>query len=111
MNVFCWLLVGHLVGDFLLQTRWMADNKARQLTPLLVHALVYTGAVAAFAYLGGGLSLLAILAVLLSHVIIDRRNFTCFWVKHINKADDLLWMKIVVDQVWHILVLALVTLI
>ncbi|MDA8096299.1 MAG: DUF3307 domain-containing protein [Clostridia bacterium] len=111
MNIFCWLLVGHLVGDFLLQTRWMADRKANAWAPLLAHSLLYTTAIAVFGYIGGGLSWLVLLVVLISHVILDRRGLVRFWVRYVNKADDLLWMRIVIDQIWHILVLALITLI
>lgn len=42
MSVFDTLLLGHLIGDFLLQTSWMAENKAKHILPLLVHSLVYT---------------------------------------------------------------------
>ena len=46
------LLLGHLVGDYLLQNEWMALNKSRKDTELpgFVHALVYTLAVAVLTY-------------------------------------------------------------
>lgn len=36
------LLFAHFVGDFLLQTRWMADNKSKHTGALALHVLVYT---------------------------------------------------------------------
>lgn len=111
MEIFSWLIVGHLVGDFLLQSNWMAINKTRNLLPLVVHSLVYTGAVGLFALLGGGLSLPALAIIFIFHILLDNRVFVGLWVKHINGAEDILWLRIMVDQSWHILILALVTLI
>lgn len=36
------ILYAHLVGDFVLQTDWMATNKSSSLTALSVHVGVYT---------------------------------------------------------------------
>jgi hypothetical protein len=89
----------------------MAEHKAKAWVPLLVHSLVYTAVVAAFGLIGGGLHPLAVVLLFISHVVLDKRGFTLLWVRHVNKAEDLLWMRIAVDQAWHILVLALITLI
>lgn len=32
----------HFLGDFILQSHWMATNKARKLIPLSLHIIVYT---------------------------------------------------------------------
>ena len=37
-----WLIVAHLVGDYLLQSDWMAVMKRPALKPALAHALAYT---------------------------------------------------------------------
>lgn len=111
MNLFNWLLVGHLVGDFLLQTSWMAGHKASRWTPLLVHCAVYTAAVGILALPAGGLSPAGIALVFISHVVIDRRTLVNFWAQKVTGAADTGWLKIMVDQTLHILVLALATLI
>lgn len=111
MELFDWLLVGHLVGDFILQTRWMADKKAKQLLPLLMHAAVYTVTVTSFASLGKGLSWWRIGAIFISHVILDQRAFIDYWATKVNGNTDIDWLKIALDQSWHILILALITLI
>lgn len=36
------LLVGHLVGDYLVQNDWMAQNKTKRHLPCLVHCVLYT---------------------------------------------------------------------
>lgn len=111
MELFDWLLVGHLVGDFILQTRWMADKKASELLPLLTHAAVYTVTVTLFASLENGLSWWGIGSIFISHVILDQRAFVDYWAAKINGNTDIDWLKITLDQAWHILILALVTLI
>lgn len=106
VNLFSFLLVGHLVGDFLFQTSWMALNKDKQFTPLLVHSLIYTVTVALFALPAEGLSIAAMALVFLGHLVIDRRLLVDFWLKNILRSPDLPWLKIVQDQVWHVLILA-----
>ncbi len=110
MNLFSWLLIGHLVGDYIFQIRWMADNKSSHLLPLFVHSIVYSGIVALFALLKGGLSWYGITLIVLAHIILDQRKFIDFWAKAITGTDQIQWLKIALDQSWHILVLGLATL-
>ena len=46
-SVFINLLFGHLVGDFLLQNKWMALSKGNNSWRCLVHCIVYTASVCA----------------------------------------------------------------
>lgn len=108
MDLLAWLIVGHLVGDFLFQTRWMAEKKASQWDALLLHTLIYTLVIAIFAKPLGGLNWFSLFIIFLAHVILDRRSFTRFWLKNVNKSDDMFWLVIVHDQTWHLLVLAIV---
>lgn len=107
MSLFDALIAGHLAGDFLGQTAWMADNKAARLGPLAVHSLVYTLAVWAAALLAGGLPLWALPVLFLSHVALDQRTFVRFWVRRVQgvhrQADA--WLYVVGDQAFHVLVL------
>lgn len=98
MTLFSWLLVGHLVGDFLLQTRWMAQQKNKHWEPLVLHTVVYTLTVSLLAQLAGGLRWQAVALIFLSHLILDRRNFVNFWACRVTGSADL---------PWHILMLAL----
>ncbi len=110
MELFSSLLVGHLVGDFLLQTAWMAEKKDKQWGPLIVHCFLYTATVALFALLAGGLSILAILVIFISHLIIDKAKFVDLWTKYITRSPENNWLRVIQDQVWHLLILVLVTL-
>ncbi|MDF9408619.1 MAG: hypothetical protein A4E52_02163 [Pelotomaculum sp. PtaB.Bin013] len=106
MNMFSWMLVGHMVGDFLLQTGWMA-KKTINITSLLTHCLVYTLTIYIAVLPAGGLSLKAIIVIFASHIVLDHRKFVLFWVRRVNNAESLPWMNIVIDQCFHLLVLAL----
>jgi len=109
MTLFAWLLVGHLVGDFLLQNRRMAEGKTTRWAPLLVHATAYTLSVTLLALLAGGLSWRGILLVFLAHLLLDRRGFVLFWATRVTDSASVPWLVIMLDQVWHIVVLALAT--
>jgi hypothetical protein len=109
MSPFDFLFIGHLIGDYLFQTSWMAMNKATKWVPLLSHCFVYTLSISLVAWFGfGGLSLWGILFIFLTHVFIDRRTFVQWWVKTIMKTptSQAGWLSIVVDQIFHFIVLA-----
>ena len=112
MSLFDWLLVGHLVGDFLLQTDGMAKHKAQSWTWMLRHVGLYLAVIAVVlgAYsLSAAVPLwvlgLALLFIGVTHIILDRREFTLWWMRLIGITSDLGWLTIVADQVFHLLVL------
>lgn len=109
VNLFEFLIVGHLVGDFLFQTGWMAKNKAVRWLPLLTHSAVYTLIVGLFALLGGGLSFWALAVIFLGHVVLDRKTFVSFWVRRVQTASgpEAGWLGVIADQIFHVLFLAL----
>lgn len=104
-NLFITLLVGHLVGDYVLQNAWMANNKTKQLLPLLTHSLVYTFTLFIFSLRIAPLNYLALLLIFTSHVLLDNRRLVSWWVSTINKSPNLTWLSIVIDQTFHILVI------
>jgi transcriptional regulator GlxA family with amidase domain len=48
------------------------------------------------------------LFLLATHIILDRRRFTTSWMRLIGMSPDHPWLPVVVDQVFHILTLAVV---
>ena len=110
MNLFTWMIVGHMAGDFLLQTAWMAEKKEAELKPLLAHCFIYTASVAIFTLPVGGISIASIVLIFLGHLIIDNRKLVHLWAKHVSGADGNTWLKVVQDQSWHVIVLAVATL-
>ncbi len=111
MNLFNWLLIGHVIGDFILQTRWMAEKKNSEWLPLLAHSAVYTAVVTILSFLAKGVSVWGILIVFASHVVLDQRRFVNLWARIVTGTENSDWLKIALDQSWHIVILGLVTLV
>jgi hypothetical protein len=115
MSLFDWLLVGHLVGDFLLQTDGMAKYKADSWSWMLRHVGLY---LAVMVVVLGAYALsnpvpfwalgVALLFIGVTHIVLDRRGFTLRWMRLIGITQDLGWLTIVADQVFHLLVLVVV---
>ena len=108
MTVFECLLVGHFVGDFLLQTRWMAQQKKNSIKALAIHSLIYTASLYLFSRAAVPLSSGQLVLLLASHAVIDTRVFTDWWLKKISgygDGDYQLWLQVVYDQVFHLCIL------
>ncbi len=73
------LLLAHLVGDYLLQSHWMATRKTSAWVPAFAHAAVYTAC-----YLAVTRSVPALLAIGGTHAVIDRYRLArhLIWVKN-----------------------------
>ncbi|TGE33730.1 DUF3307 domain-containing protein [Desulfosporosinus sp. Sb-LF] len=111
MSPFDFLLVAHLLGDFPLQTSWMAMNKANKWLPLLTHSILYTGTIGIISFVGfGGFAAWQLFIIFLGHVLLDRRTSVAWWVQHIMHTDlsKNQWLGIMVDQVFHVTILALI---
>lgn len=110
MNMLAFAIVGHLVGDYLLQNDWMAQNKKRRSPPCAVHCLLWTLAVC---LLAGWFTWWVPAVLFATHFLQDRTTVVARWMKLVGQegfASPPLapWSVIVVDNVWHILTLALV---
>ena len=111
MDLFSWLLVGHLVGDWLLQNDWMAEGKQSGLAswPLTVHCLTYTVTVCVAVLLGasvsGGLLVGAAAILFISHWLIDGGNLAQRWGRLTRQSNTSL-VRTGVDQTMHVAVLA-----
>ena len=85
------LLLGHLAGDYLLQTDWMAKNKSgNDLAGWLaafIHCILYTFAVCLFM---SNFQLIWIAVVFCSHFFIDKFAFGKWYLKNIKgmEMDD-----------------------
>ena len=115
MSLFDWLLVGHLIGDFLFQTDNMAKHKPQDWRWLVGHAGLYmvTITVIIVAYglshtLPVWLPIIAWLFIFVTHLILDQRSFTAHWMRLTGASPEHPWLPIVVDQIFHLITLALV---
>jgi hypothetical protein len=113
-------LVAHAVGDYVLQSDWMASLKTRQHVPAVVHALSYT-----LPFLLITASPLALAAIAGTHFVIDRwrlaryvvwfKNFAAprrFWLPW-SECDETgyskerppwmaVWLLIIADNTLHV---------
>ncbi len=101
-------IIGHLVGDYLLQNDWMALNKKKHSLNCVIHCLLWTLAVMFFT---GWNSWLIASLLFATHFLQDRTNIVLFWMTKINRQEKFAtgpcspWSIIVVDNVWHVLTL------
>lgn len=107
MSLFDWLLVGHLVGDYLFQNGWMATNKTKRLDALVVHSTVYTIAVFLTSLCSTPLNMEAVILVFSGHVICDQGAFIRWWTKHVQRppVSEQKWLTIMADQSFHLIIL------
>lgn len=107
-------LLAHAVGDYLLQSDWMANQKTKNTVAAAAHATSY-GAV----FLLFQPSVLAMAAIVLSHFLIDRFRLArlVVWAKNgpwkpITATGYpestppwlAVWLLIVADNVLHVLI-------
>jgi hypothetical protein len=88
MDFFAKIVIGHLVGDYVLQNAAMMSNKStagkKGIMWCTVHCLVYTAIMCLFLWTA---SLLMIAAIFLSHWPIDRWSLAAKWMKLIKGRD------------------------
>lgn len=106
-------IIGHLVGDYLLQNDWMAQNKKVPTsygnTACVVHCWIWSMCVILFSgWYRAEYSFWVCVVLFTSHYIQDRTNIVRFWMTRINRQPKFVepplapWSLIVVDNVWHI---------
>ena len=94
--MFYQLLLGHFIGDFPCQVQWFVEMKGRSYEVLFYHCAVYSAVVCTFGKLGW----LPFLIILGSHFVIDNMKARLGIIKQI-------WQ----DQIYHILILWLISVI
>lgn len=113
------MLLGHLVGDYIVQNDWMAKNKTKPWVPgpegrygheaCTIHCLLYTLAVWAFTWWWMPYWGLAICFAF--HWPIDRFRLAKLWMIYVSGQKDFAtgllspWSIIVVDNIFHLLTL------
>jgi hypothetical protein len=117
MTLFESLVIGHILGDWLLQTEWQAQNKAVKWGAMLVHVAIYHAVMLAILvarYGAGELPVyVAVAGLAVSHALLDRK-WPVVWTMRtlrisVERAPDRV-LILIVDQSLHMLLLALATL-
>lgn len=97
MQLLMLALSAHFIGDFGMQSRWMATEKGKSWEILFYHVAIYTATlVLAFMFYGRELSMWSIAIIFITHFLIDacksRWNIIELWI----------------DQVLHCVVLSVI---
>lgn len=73
------LLLAHLIGDYVVQSHWMATEKTTRWWPAIVHALTY-----GLPFLMVTRSTLALAVIVATHAVIDRYRLARYvvWAKN-----------------------------
>jgi hypothetical protein len=116
MNTFTWLLLGHLLGDWVLQNNWMAKGKKNGLLALAgaVHFAIYTATIVGALWLSGvahgepASYLILGGTAFVSHWLIDGTDAVERWMR-LYRQTHLEIVRVMVDQTLHLLVLASLT--
>jgi len=96
-------IVGHLVGDYLTQNDWQALHKKQSTFRCVVHCVLWTACVIAFAQW----PLWTAMPLFITHFIQDRTQIINWWMDFVGQKQFRTgacapWSVIVVDNVWHI---------
>jgi len=101
-DLFIRAMLGHLAGDYLLQSRIMAIKKSEKdffgLIWCLIHCLIYTTCVCLFLWMYDPV---VVCLVFLSHFPIDRWSLASKWLKVI-RGRDFVTAYIVKKKYWEI---------
>lgn len=103
------LLLAHLLGDFLLQPKWLIERKGKRLWPLLLHGLVHYASAWTCLFIFAHANFLSIygqtivLGYLMAHLAIDKLK--SLFIAHKTRHDNL--QTFLSDQVLHVIVLAI----
>lgn len=101
-------IYAHLLGDFIIQTDWMAQHKKESSLRCGIHVLTYM-----IPFLLCGLLWWQLLLIAVQHYAIDRTHFVQWFMK-VKGSEKFAtnvcfpWSQIVVDNVLHILWMAFV---
>lgn len=97
------LLAGHYIGDYGLQSSWMADNKGKSWYVAIAHAATYTAAVAVAAMLAGvTLPIDAVFVLFASHFLIDSVKARWGWIgMWTDQVLHLFFLVTVFVRIWY----------
>jgi hypothetical protein len=113
------ILLAHMVGDYLIQSHWMASEKTKRWWPAIAHGLTYT-----LPYILVTQSLVALAVIAGTHIVIDRFRLArhVVWLKNLMAPRAFraghtatgypestppwlaVWLMIIADNTLHLLI-------
>ncbi|MCK9325480.1 MAG: DUF3307 domain-containing protein [Bacteroidales bacterium] len=99
MDIYIALFLAHFIGDYPMQSDFLAKMKATNNYLLFCHVMAYTATITAVLYLLGIYAMWKILLLVISHFLID------YWKCHYADKSTALTTSLYVDQLAHFVVL------
>ncbi len=93
------VMIAHYIADFILQTRWMGENKSKKLLALISHIGVYTAVLVLLFGLKFGL----INGII--HFVVDFFTSKASSYAYKKQNMEMFWAIIGLDQLIHVLTL------
>jgi hypothetical protein len=114
------ILLAHVIGDYIIQNSWMANEKVKRWWPAFVHGATYT-----IPFLFVTTSPAALFVIFITHVIIDRLRLAKYvvWARNqiaprefrYSEVGDTgfdkntpaflaVWLMIIADNIIHVLI-------
>lgn len=95
MNVL-WLILGHYILDYPLQSDFLANTKGKYFYSLLAHSMIYGLGISFILNMMGHFSLWKAFVLVISHIVIDYAK------SHAKNKDRALTSYLYIDQILHI---------
>lgn len=94
--------LAHLIGDFVIQTEWMASNKKSSSFVAFIHVLAYLAP-----YVFTGMLWWQVALIGVTHFAQDRSTFVDWWMKNWKKVPEGRGgiLALMVDQVFHLVII------
>jgi len=102
-------IFAHLIGDYLFQTDWMANNKKKNTWACIIHVIIYM-----IPFLFCQLTPLQLTLIAIQHFLQDRTNFIKWFMKikgsrKFSEPPFAPWSIYLTDNILHILWILFVT--
>lgn len=87
---FIWLIFAHYVGDYVVQTPYLYNNKYKDLYILFIHSILWTACISIALEYIGILTLWKIIFLLIGHFLIDKIKILFPDIKNILLYDQIM---------------------
>ncbi len=93
-----WLIFAHFIGDWALQSNWMAENKQESGVILVAHCMIWTACIyIAMTYTHINLAHWKLIFLLCGHFVADIMKCLSVWM-----GAKPFGLALYIDQLWHL---------
>lgn len=100
IEIMFWLIFAHFIGDWALQSEWMATNKYKYWFVMLAHCIIWTGCVCLALECLGMLSTWKICFLYVGHCVCD--YWKCWVYSKAPFCKQKTYIHLYADQLFHV---------